>query len=467
MIYGPPGTGKSSFLLRQAKATGGQVTFCSHTRTAAKNAVAMMGETPLDWSISTVHSLCFKALGLSRAQVVSQINLASFCKRAGFENDPGSDDKPTTLRFYLHAHSYAEVTGIRYHEAFEKCGAQGSRVDFERFCITYKQWKDAYGFVDFSDMLFMCAERGFVANFGTLCVDEAQDLTPLHWRVIKQMLPHCTRLLIAGDDDQSIFQWSGADPHGMMKFAEKEGCEVKVLDQSYRVPRAVHAMAEGIADRLLVRQQKSYKPRDADGEVDSSALLSKSQLRSLYATGSLMILFRNRYARTRYERMLMEELVPYVTDVSSSPLQTRAGKAFIRLRRGLWHDGNDVRVIRAALTPYGTGIADKSGYQAVADRIDGDLCTNVLGTDHRTASYLQGVKLDARPVDIRTIHAAKGMEADSVIVVSSMTRSSLATLYTDPDSEHRVAYVSATRAKQRLLIIRGDKPYPYPLRDSV
>ena len=465
MIFGPPGTGKTSRLLDIARGAPSSVTFCSHTRTAAHAAISRVSGETRDWSAGTIHSLCYRALGMSRAQVVSDISIQPFCRAAGFalDSDP---DRPTEFRFYLHAHSYARSNYMAYHEAFEACGGIGSRTEFERFCKTYGEWKETYGFIDFTDMLSMCAKRGFAARMGTLMVDEAQDLTPLHWNVIEKMVEVSDRVIVAGDDDQAIYQWSGADPHGMAKFAESHGCDVEVLSVSHRVPRSIHRVAEEIASRLQNRQHKEYSARDAEGIADSSVRLTKQQLRDLYSAGSLMILFRNRYARSKYERMLLEDRVPYVTDVNSSPLQRKGGKAFALLRQGKWIEPNDIRVIRSGLTPYGLTMADKSGYSRLADMTGSQSCADILALPHKEIEYMQSVKSEARTVDIRTIHSSKGMEADSVVVVSSMTRSSIESLYKNPDAEHRVSYVAATRAKSNLLVISDEHAYPFPVRPT-
>jgi DNA helicase-2/ATP-dependent DNA helicase PcrA len=461
-----PGTGKTTYLVQRSLERHGTVTFCSHTRTAAQAATSSaqyqeLKKTGIDWKASTIHSLCFRALGLSRAQVVSDHNLESFCKRTGFILE-ADEEKPSELRTYFHVNSFARTVGITDDAAFEAYGAVGSRTDFRRFVHAYREWKDAFGFVDYTDMLTMTVERGFVARLGSLVIDEAQDLTPLHWAVVERMLEVCDDVTVAGDDDQAIFQWTGADPHGMARFAEKHDSEVKVLSQSYRVPSAVHSLAQAIASKMSARQHKEYRPRPAEGRVASGVALDKPMLRDLYRGNSMMILFRNKYSRAKYVRLLTEELVPFVTDVGNSPLQKRSGQAFHRLRQEKWFEAVDIRVIRSGLTQYGLQLADTVGYGAVAEMLDGEKATDVINTNHAEISYLQRVSLDARRVDLRTIHSAKGMEADSVVVVSSMTKSTIESFYKDQDAEHRVMYVGVTRAKTNLFLVHDTNGYLFP-----
>jgi superfamily I DNA/RNA helicase len=67
-------------------------------------------------------------------------------------------------------------------------------------------------------------------------------------------------------------------------------------------------------------------------------------------------------------------------------------------------------------------------------------------------------------IRLGTIHASKGLEADTVMLFPAYSRSLLDDYETDSDThaeEHRVAYVAATRARDRLYVVRdffGSKP---------
>ena len=66
-----------------------------------------------------------------------------------------------------------------------------------------------------------------------------------------------------------------------------------------------------------------------------------------------------------------------------------------------------------------------------------------------------GYTLQAAPkCSISTIHAAKGGEAEHVIVLSDMAYRSFQEYVKTPDYERRVAYVGITRAKERLTIVQ-------------
>ncbi|HYF71380.1 MAG TPA: ATP-binding domain-containing protein, partial [Nocardioides sp.] len=70
-------------------------------------------------------------------------------------------------------------------------------------------------------------------------------------------------LVVALDDDQAIMEWRGGSPRRMLTLAEDSAYSVdqQILGKSFRVPRAVHAVAERWVRRLSMRQEKEYRPR--------------------------------------------------------------------------------------------------------------------------------------------------------------------------------------------------------------
>jgi len=65
-----------------------------------------------------------------------------------------------------------------------------------------------------------------------------------------------------------------------------------------------------------------------------------------------------------------------------------------------------------------------------------------------------GHRLQAPPqVHIGTIHSVKGGEADHVVLRTDLTYRTSLGLEADPDNEHRVFYVGATRARKHLYLV--------------
>src|SRR5208282_1774467 len=123
----------------------------------------------------------------------------------------------------------------------------------------YHQWKKQNNFLDYTDLLTEYNEYGKPLDIDTIFVDEAQDLSSLQWDAVLRLGEKATQWYVAGDDDQAIFHWAGADAHAFQDFKVDD---THVLSQSYRLPRQVHSAALGISKRIENRLEKNFAPRD-------------------------------------------------------------------------------------------------------------------------------------------------------------------------------------------------------------
>ena len=80
-----------------------------------------------------------------------------------------------------------------------------------------------------------------------------------------------------------------------------------------------------------------------------------------------------------------------------------------------------------------------------------------IGADKRNyiiALLRRGTRLTGKaPIQLSTIHGAKGGEADHVMLVGDLTKKFVTEYDKNPDSVNRLLYVALTRAKQSLHII--------------
>jgi superfamily I DNA/RNA helicase len=74
-----------------------------------------------------------------------------------------------------------------------------------------------------------------------------------------------------------------------------------------------------------------------------------------------------------------------------------------------------------------------------------------------------GESLNKKPrIELSTIHAAKGGEAQNVVLLTDLTQTTMNTYERNPDDENRLFYVGATRTKENLHIVepkRANKGY--------
>ena len=82
-----------------------------------------------------------------------------------------------------------------------------------------------------------------------------------------------------------------------------------------------------------------------------------------------------------------------------------------------------------------------------------------LRIPYRFIEYMRATEGKEATVRLSTIHGAKGMEADRVILLTRMTQRVQDGMTAAPDNEHRVFYVGVTRAREKLDIVQGDLGY--------
>lgn len=453
-IYGPPGTGKTTELVRLINDTlernGGRgVVFLSHTKVAAREAVARGACKLPDEHAMTLHSLCFKSSNLQRSQVVTRPKLVQFGDEIGMPitgESVESERDLTDADFMMAIYDLARNRMQNPQEAYEESDRPGTLEQFKYLVRSYESWKQNTGLIDFVDMLSLGLQVKRLPPYRAFFIDEAQDLSNLQWAVVEKMTSAARLLFVAGDDDQALFSFGGADARGMPKFEEKFNAQRKVLDQSHRIPRSVHVLAESVISRVSERVEKVYKPRDEEGEV---VRIAAPELIDFSA--GLTFLYRDRSVRGPIEEHFKTNLIPYHTRVGwPSPLQTKPGRAIMALY-GRQQGGPPTNAYDDLLTDLGKRAM--SGEKVSAP------WSSLVQIPHRSSWYLDNVSLEAPAVTLSSIHSFKGAEDDHVVLSTGMAARTYMGMNEKPDDEHRCFYVGVTRARHKLTITEGMNAY--------
>jgi DNA helicase-2/ATP-dependent DNA helicase PcrA len=391
---------------------------------------------------------------------VDDAKLELFVEQFGLDMDEGGEG-----RQYLEIIAYAGSVGLSILKSYERSTRPGSVEHFLSFFKSYIMWKEEFGYVDFTDMLQRYADRATKPTGHTmLAIDEAQDLTPLHWRVVEKFMelnPKC-RVLVGGDDDQCIYTYAGAIHDGAARFAERFQAGVRVLDQSYRVPRSVFDLSQLVIARVAERVDKRYLPKEEQGRVNYVARgFEEFPYEATRGGGDdHLILYSDRFVRKEVVEPVLHDLaIPYVA-VSGfpSPCQSKAGRAMAVAHKGALEDA-DVTTLKRGLTEKGLQVLKAVGPAEVARNLrDRDL--SLVSVHWSAEEYFHRVDWTAPPsVRISTIHGAKGMEARQVHLISGQSGAAVDHSFREPDAPHRLFYVGVTRAAETLSIYPGDNNY--------
>lgn len=418
MIFGPPGTGKTTELLNMAR--GKRALFLSFTKAAALEVRSRLGEDGAEITASTLHSLAFSVMGVNKAQVVDKKKMAEFAKETGipFKGSEDGSDELQEGDEYASVLSFSNNRMIPRTEAYEHFGCPGTRHKFLNFVNSYEKWKKTYGYIDFDDMLVNWRQSGITLDHEHIFLDEAQDCSPLQWSVFMAVVRPDCNVVVAGDDDQAIYEWNGASPHGMMDFLQATDGEMRVLGQSHRIPLSVHKLVhDRILSQMSHRVEKKFNPRKEIGSVDRYGDFHDIDHRRLGESQTL-ILVRDRWRLDEVKKTLNREMIPYDVMGGHSP----------------W-----------------------TSYLAKQIRENGGPVAWDSKNLHWREFYRQANLQLPVHITLSTIHQAKGREAPRVVVDLGLPARTLAAMYNDRDSELRVMYVAMTRASEELILC-GENP---------
>lgn len=483
-IFGPPGTGKTTKLVSiiQGWVDSGikpkKIAVVSFTKAGAAELAERSGAKGA--LISTVHSLAFRMSGTSKVMVPDAKDFNEFSKISGIITTGVSsvyegvtEVGDAYLALYSKLRNQGKYKGADLRREFVAAGTDGTAWQFEHFCAAYDQWKAANGMRDFTDMLelALAAPRPDVQ---ALVVDEAQDLSDMQWRLVRYWAESedVREVVIAGDDDQSIYAWGGAEPSGMADFARDTGAEIEVLSQSWRIPAAVHRVAEGIISHIHDRVPKEYKPRAEEGKVSSHSDLHTVPWKEIQS--DCMVLFRNHSIRRDLEDFLMQQGILYTAKGGfPAPVDSWMGQA-VAIWQRITNDWFDFRVCNATdaqlrpllryLKPSYRGPVERRNlskiFQLNWSRVLNlpFFITRYFKRLEATGPDLVNIEPDMARIELSTWHASKGREAENVVVINGMNERTLQNSVSDPDSEIRTVYVAITRAKRNLHIVRWENP---------
>ena len=446
IIFGAPGCGKTYYLLNLLedllkKYKPHEIAFVSFTRKGAyegrNKAMERFGYSADDFPyFKTLHSIAFAEAQLTRGDVIGKKNYKEFADAVGMQftgyytEDFTCGDDIYLFYYFLKKNNYV---------ASELIELDFNMNTYEYVERAYDKYKRQKGLVDYTDMLTMFVNQGSALPVKVAIIDEAQDLTSLQWEMCEIAFRNCEHVYIAGDDDQAIYEWNGADVH---HFLHLEGKRV-ILDKSYRMPSTILDFSKKISNMISERVDKKFSPNSIGGSI-----LTYNDVGDvpIVEGETYYMLARNNCYLDRYTYHLQKKGLAYNEkgnpSVSEKTLKAIRGYEYFR-KHGKYKDEIDALTVPRYLKK------ETDTREPWYSNFEMDIDT----VEYYRALIANGIPKNFDDITVSTIHGVKGGEADNVIVLLDMTRRVDDNYDTNPDSELRCLYVACTRAKKKLHIV--------------
>ena len=480
-ILGPPGTGKTTRLLHYARTflklgtPLDKIGYFAFTKKAAAEAKERMLDQNPDISekqlkhFRTLHSLAFWKLGMKKSEVMQDEHYEDIGRSLGIEVTVYSNGEEKTGFVDSDSEYFNIINAARIKEVSveDEYNTDMYSQDLDKNLLyilkdELDNYKESYHLKDYTDMIEKFIMAKLCPKYDVVFIDEAQDLSPIQWKMFDVLKKNSKHIILAGDDDQAIYGWAGAD---VKRFQQEPAKEI-VLPQSYRVPKLIQHIADNILSRIPDerRIKKEWEARDEEGSIYFGTSIEDVPLHE----GQWLVLARYNDKLIKLKPSLRDRGI-YFEYKNRKSYKTRLYDAVQNYTR--WTNGSQLSIseCRDLFEYFGKEFPEKEerlydlkefGYSPTQQWFE------VFETEPEDSLYIRdmlqaGEKLskEAR-VKLSTIHAAKGGEADNVLLILDNTKTIREAIEKSPDKEdeeNRIWYVGVTRTKQNLYIMAAKK----------
>ena len=374
-----------------------------------------------------------------------------------------------------------------------------TKEEFVNLYKKYSKTKKTNNQIDFADLLELCIvmlkdnpkiAAKIHSQYEHFLVDEFQDNDPVQDELLSQWLGKRHSICVVGDPRQTIYSFKGSEPALLNNFGTKfPRCVTVELIRNYRSTPQIVAWANrlmhqksasgGAKSDLISNQAQGPQPMIISVESESvehklvaekvQALIAntktlKSQIAILLRINSSISIFRQSLKKLGIATKspgdtFWEDVLPIIQE-----LQTNTDQSGI---------SNGIEVLNNILENQGWKIDFTEGERfdpqkqqrldiaealiALAQTLSLEEISSPLSLAKSFAKMRDDSKddHDHNAVTVTTIHKAKGLEWDAVLIpkfVDGVIPISFAKLPAEIDEERRLAYVAITRARKFLLI---------------
>jgi len=331
--------------------------------------------------IGTFHSVCARllryeaeAFGLHRDfTIYDEEDRRALVRRILNARDLSDQDYPP--RAVAGQISRAKNMMIDVETYARQSGADPHKRQIADVYADYEKGLRANKALDFDDLIVepvralrRCPEilEKYRQRFKYVLIDEYQDTNRPQYLLTRLLAEEHRNICVVGDDDQSIYQFRGADLRNILDF-EKDYTETAIvrLEQNYRSTARILAAANAVIGNNLDRKGKKLWTADADGDMINYAECGgdRGEARHVvtkiealcrdegYSRGEAAILYRTNAQSRQLEEELRRGGIPYTIIGGLRFYERREIKDVLAYLRLLVNPDDDVSLLRVLNVP--------------------------------------------------------------------------------------------------------------------
>lgn len=298
----------------------------------------LLGITSQGLWLGTFHGIAHRMLRMHYAeaglspnfQVLDSDDQARLIKR--ILKDQNLDDRnysPEKVQSFI---NHQKEQGLRAHDLQYKERDMHHRIMQDLYAL-YESTCKKNDVVDFAELMLKTFEllrdnpniRSFYHDrFQYILVDEFQDTNTIQYAWLKQLMGPAIKLMVVGDDDQSIYGWRGAKIENIHKVQKDFPGMLVRLEQNYRSTKtildAANAVISNNEDRLgkelwcAGEQGHPISLYAAFNETDEARFVASEAeqlIRQGFRPHEIAILYRTNMQSRVLEEALLQMHLPY------------------------------------------------------------------------------------------------------------------------------------------------------------
>ncbi len=314
------------------------ITFTNKAANEMKERAMSLLKKPCDMWISTFHSACARILrietdflmGYKKNFIIydsyDQEKIVKECLK-----ELNYNEKNFPPREMLSKISNAKDQLLSPIRFADKYGNDFRLNKISNIYTLYQKKLKSDNAMDFDDILFNTVAllesnenilRKYQQKFKYIMVDEYQDTNNCQYKLVNLLSKDHGNLCVVGDDDQSIYEWRGADIRNILNF-EKDFPNAKVikLEKNYRSTQNILDAANSVIVNNYGRKKKHLWTDRLEGspiiyyqgynEKEEASFIMEEISKSYENLNNFAVLYRTNAQSRIFEELCIANGIPY------------------------------------------------------------------------------------------------------------------------------------------------------------